>query len=155
MKVSELMTPDVAYSMMNQPLSHAAQLMWQRDCGCVPIVDDERRVVGMLTDRDICMAALSRGAPIANIPVGSIASTNVISVSEEATVEAAEALMQRHQLRRLPVHGRRGELRGIISMNDLARRMQLTTAKPSPLSGDVIAHTLAAISRPHALEATA
>jgi CBS domain-containing protein len=148
MKVSELMTADVVSCKMDHPLACAAQIMWDNDCGCVPIVDEEDHVVAMLTDRDICMAALSRGQPLHDVQVHLAATTAVICISSHATIEAAERLMQKHQLRRLPVVDRDGKLAGILSMTDIARQMERTTARASELSGDAIAHTLAAISAP-------
>jgi len=149
MKVSELMTRDVVSCKMDHPLSCSAKIMWDHDCGCVPIVDDEQRVVGMITDRDICMGALSRGQPLHEIHVGHAATTSVICVPQDASLETAEALMRKHQIRRLPVVDRESKLVGIVSMNDIARHMEATTTRSNALSGDLIAQTLAAIGAPH------
>ena len=74
MKVEDLMTRSVGTCRPTDTLSSAAQLMWERDCGCVPVVSDDgsNRVVGMLTDRDICMAAHFRGASPGALPVGQV-----------------------------------------------------------------------------------
>ena len=61
MKVSQLMTKDVATCRADEPVSRAAQIMWDHDCGCVPVVDDAGHIQGMITDRDICMAAFTQG----------------------------------------------------------------------------------------------
>jgi CBS domain-containing protein len=148
MKVSELMTQAVESCKMNHTLDCAAQIMWTHDCGCVPIVDDDNRIVGMLTDRDICMAALSQGKRLDEIPVERIAARDVVTVSIDTTVESAESLMQGNQVRRLPVVDAAGRLVGLLSMNDIARRVERTTARPHGLSGDLVAETLAAISKP-------
>jgi CBS domain-containing protein len=155
MNVSELMTRAVGACKMNHTLDCAAQIMWDQDCGCVPIVDDDNRVVGMVTDRDICMAALSQGRRLDEIPAERVAARNVVTVSLETSVESAEALMQENQIRRLPVVDGAGKLLGLISMNDIARRVERTTARPHGLSGDWIAQTLAAISKPHTERARA
>ena len=57
MKIKDVMTPNVRTCFMSDSLATAAQLMWDHDCGCVPVLSEDARVVGMLTDRDICMAA--------------------------------------------------------------------------------------------------
>jgi CBS domain-containing protein len=155
MNVSELMTRAVGSCKMNHTLDCAAQIMWDHDCGCVPIVDDDNRVVGMVTDRDICMAALSQGRRLDEIAAERVAARNVVTVSLETSVERAEALMQENQVRRLPVVDGAGKLVGLISMNDIARRVERTTARPHGLSGDWIAQTLAAISKPHTERARA
>ena len=149
MKVSELMTRDVASCKMNHSVDCSARIMWECDCGCVPIVDDEDRVVGMLTDRDICMAALSQGRPLDDIKVRSAATNDVVCAREDASIEEAEALMQKHQIRRIPVIDRNGVLQGILSMNDIARHFQGSRTRTQGLSGDFIAQTLAAICAPH------
>ena len=63
MKVHEIMSTDLATCQSEDTLNCAAQIMWERDCGVVPILDQGSRVIGMLTDRDICMAAYTQGRP--------------------------------------------------------------------------------------------
>ena len=149
MKVTELMTSDVASCKADHTLACSAQIMWDRDCGCVPIVDDDNRVVGIITDRDICMAALSQGRRLDEIPVHATATKTVVCVASDATIEEAEVLMKDRQVRRIPVVDHEGRLQGILSMSDIARRVERTTARPNGLSGDLIAQTLAAICEPH------
>ena len=84
---------------MNQPpiscrgyetLNHAAHLMWEHDCGAIPVVNDRDEVVGIITDRDICMAAYSTGDRLADIPVARIMARRVYSVRPDHSVEDAE-----------------------------------------------------------------
>jgi CBS domain-containing protein len=56
MKVKEIMTPNAKAIWLTESLADAAQLMWENDCGVLPIIKDGRKVIGMITDRDICMA---------------------------------------------------------------------------------------------------
>ena len=63
MKVKELMTADVKCCAEYNTLNTAAQMMWDNDIGCVPLIDNDGRAVGMLTDRDICMSAYIQGVP--------------------------------------------------------------------------------------------
>ncbi len=149
MNVSELMTRDVATCKMDHSLTCSAKIMWDYDCGVVPIVDDDNRVVGMITDRDICMAAFSQGRPLNEIPVHSAATRSVVSVQGDASIETAESLMQRMQVRRIPVVDREGRIQGILSMNDIARRAERTGGRAHGLSGDYVAQSLSAISQPH------
>ena len=71
-QVNELMSA-VAYRCNDSDMANdAAQLMWDHDCGCVPVVDARDRVVGIVTDRDVCMAAYTQGRPLTEIPLSSL-----------------------------------------------------------------------------------
>jgi CBS domain-containing protein len=149
MNVSELMTSAVKACSTNDNLQRAAQIMWENDCGIVPVVDGEGRVVGMVTDRDICMAAYMHGQPLWQIPVSNTMATKVHGVRESDPIDVVETLMRRVQVRRVPVVDGDGRLKGILSMNDLARHAHRSTSrKANGLSGDSIMQTLAAICEP-------
>ena len=79
MKVADLMTPDVRSCTIHDSLNAAARIMWDHDCGCAPVVDAHGKLVGIVTDRDICMAAYTQGAPLEAIPVERVMSPKVIS----------------------------------------------------------------------------
>jgi CBS domain-containing protein len=149
MKVENLMSADVKTCRAEETLSRAAQIMWEKDCGIVPVVTDGARVVGVLTDRDICMAAYTKGKPLSQIPISSVMSTVVYSCKSDDTIAAAEALMQLRQVRRVPVVDGENRLRGILSLNDIAREADRESAKRHPeLKKDEVAQTLAAVCRP-------
>ncbi len=124
MNVGEMMTRQVRTCSPNDSLNTVAQLMWENDCGCIPVVDAEGKAVAMITDRDICMAAYTQGQPLMSMPVSSAASQCVVTVGENESMDAAEGLMQKHQIRRIPVVDATGKPIGIVSMNDLARHAQ-------------------------------
>jgi signal-transduction protein with cAMP-binding, CBS, and nucleotidyltransferase domain len=118
----------------------------------VPVVDGDDRVVGMITDRDICMAAYTQGRPLWQIPVSNAMAKQVHAVRENDLLETAEGLMRNARVRRVPVLDGDGRLRGILSMNDLARHAHRKVGrKTNGLSGDSIVQTLAAICEPHAV----
>ncbi len=153
MNASDLMTRTVKTCSAEDNLQRAAQLMWEADCGALPVVDSAGQLVGIITDRDICMAAYTRGAPLWQIPVSSTMARGVYSVSEDDSVDSVEALMRRAQVRLVPVLDGGGQLKGIVSMNDLARHAHRSGFhKGDGLSGDHVVQTLAAIceSRPAA-----
>jgi CBS domain-containing protein len=112
MNVSTLMSTAAKSCGPNDDLQRAAQIMWESDCGVVPVVDREERVVGMITDRDICMAAYTHGQPLWQIPVSNAMAKEVHGVRENALVEAAEGLMRRLRVRRVPVLDGDGRLKG-------------------------------------------
>jgi CBS domain-containing protein len=128
-------------------LDRAAHLMWENDCGCLPIVDDEGRGVGMITDRDICMAAYTQGRPLAHLCVGTAMAHDLRSCRATDTISEAENIMRAAQVRRLPVVDAEGHVIGLLSFNDIVReaaRERATSSKPEIPAEDV-AETLSAI----------
>jgi CBS domain-containing protein len=150
MTIEPLMSRHVHYCRPDHTLDYAASSMWDHDCGCLPVcVDDgEPRVIGMLTDRDICMAAYTRGVPLGGASVASAMSSEVNSCSPHATLAYVEELMRTHRIRRIPVVDALGRLVGIITLTDLARRAQEKSAVQRTLSGARIARTLANVTAP-------
>jgi len=120
MNVEELMTKPVVTIKALEPLNIAAQKMWDTDCGVLPVVGDGR-LVGILTDRDICMSAWSKGRLLETIRADEAMSKQVFSVKADQEVGFAELLMAEHQIRRLPVVDASAKPVGIISTNDFAR----------------------------------
>ncbi len=146
-RVAEVMTRNPRTCGPGDTLHRAAQIMWETDCGCVPVVDGDGRVHAMITDRDICMAALTQGRHLGEISVSSAASKGVIAAREGDSLEMAEELMKRHQIRRLPVTDAEGRLLGILSMGDLARHAQFGP-RHNGLDAAHISTTLSGICKP-------
>ena len=119
MRVQDIMTANVEACSPESDLAAAATIMWKRDCGSVPVVDGERKVVGMITDRDICMALSTRNKLASEIKVGEVISGNVYACAPDDKVRDALETMQSAQLRRLPVVDAGGVLHGILSVNDV------------------------------------
>jgi len=121
MKIKDVMTPNVRTCFMSDNLATAAQLMWDHDCGCVPVLSEDARVVGMLTDRDICMAAFFQGVPISGIKVSAVMSRQLFDCTSDDDLSAAERIMRDKKVRRLPVLNKEGRLVGLLSLSDVAR----------------------------------
>lgn len=119
MKVQDIMTANVESCGPDSDLAAAAMIMWKRDCGSVPVVDGERKVVGMITDRDICMAVSTRNKLASAIKVGEVISGRVYACAPDDRIGDALETMQSAQLRRLPVVDDDGVLHGILSINDV------------------------------------
>jgi CBS domain-containing protein len=131
-----MMTKDVRTCFATDSINRAAQIMWENDCGCVPVVDDQGNLVGIVTDRDVCMAAYMQGRPLADIAVSTVASTNVATVDENDSLHRAEKVMHDAQVRRLPVLDENKRLVGLLSISDLARRVrELADGIPSHIVG--------------------
>ena len=122
MKVKDVMTTNVRTCFMSDGPATAAQLMWDHDCGCVPVLNEHGRVVGMITDRDICIAAFFQGAPISGIKVSAVMSRQLFDCTSDDDLSAAERMMREKKVRRLPVLNEEGRLVGLLSLSDLARR---------------------------------
>lgn len=146
MKVEALMTWDVHTCRPDDSLSRAAQLMWDHDCGSLPVIDDEGRIVGMITDRDICMAAYTRGNALERIAVRSAMAQRVYTCQTSDTVREAESIMRAHSIRRLPVVDMQERLLGLVSLNDIAREAKrAATNGTRDLALDQVALTLGTI----------
>ena len=119
MKVKELMTPDAKAIWLTESLTDAAKLMWENDCGVLPIIKDGRKVIGMITDRDICMAVAMRDTNPSGVSVEEVMTGQVYAVNPDDDINQALQKMRDHKIRRLPVVNAEGELEGILSMNDV------------------------------------
>jgi CBS domain-containing protein len=151
MKIEQLMTKDVRTCLAEDVLAVPARIMWERDCGCVPVVagDGSGRVVGMLTDRDICMAALMQGGGLGDLRVADAMSTEVRSCKPSSTLREVEQLMCQEQLRRLPVVDEADQLLGLISLADVAANTVGASGAPKKgIPRREIADALVAICRP-------
>ncbi|HEY5243559.1 MAG TPA: CBS domain-containing protein [Polyangiaceae bacterium] len=153
MKVGHVMVRSVLTCELDHPLSCAAKIMWESDCGSVAVVDAEGKVIGMVTDRDICMAAYTRDLPLSQMTVGSACSNGLIAVLASDSVEAAERLMQLHRVRRLPVVDVNDRPIGMLSISDLVRSAG-ADRRNGDLAPDAVIATLAAIGRPHSMAQT-
>jgi CBS domain-containing protein len=150
MQVETVMTSDVWTCGPHDTLEHAAHLMWERDCGVIPVVDRDRRVVGMVTDRDVCMAAYTKGRPLSHVRVDEIMSCRIHAVCIGDSVSHAEHLMREFQVRRLPVVDGSGYLVGLFSLVDLARCVTRAVADDANgPNADSVSQTLAEIGTPH------
>jgi CBS domain-containing protein len=119
MKVQDVMTRNVKSCSPRSSLDQAAALMWDCDCGVVPVVDGEDRVIGMITDRDIAIAAATNDRRTTEIDVGEVMSGNVYACAEEEDIKSALHTMRREKVRRLPVIRNEKKLVGILSINDV------------------------------------
>ena len=151
MRVEQLMSKDVTPCDAEDRLNDVAATLWERDCGGVPVVarSADGRVVAMITDRDICMAAYTTGRPLADLRVYEAMSRSLHSCKPGDTARDAEAIMRRNQVRRLPVVDDAGNLAGILSLADLARAAQSQHGKKQPgISEKEVVQLLEAISAP-------
>lgn len=130
-------------------LARAAQLMWEKDLGCLPVCGAGRKVVAMLTDRDISMAAFVQWKHLAETSVESAMSRALHTCSPDDELTRAEDIMRKYQIRRLPVVDAEGTLVGLLSLGDVARYVwQHSPRQNNGLGQQRLAETLAAICEP-------
>jgi CBS-domain-containing membrane protein len=129
--------------------NEAARIMWERDCGAVPIVDADGRVAGIVTDRDICMAAFFQGAPLSAIRVAEVMSRDLSTCQPHDDLRSAEILMRQRQVHRLPVVDDRGSLVGMLSLSDVAQAIaEAGSSRQSDRDGEEFIRTVSAICQP-------
>lgn len=120
MQVRDIMTTAIWSCPDNASVASAANTMLDHNCGFVPVVSGEGDVVGVLTDRDICMALVRKDVRPSELPVGEISKGSIAMCSPSDEIHVAIQIMEASKVRRLPVvEG--GKLRGIVSMTDVFR----------------------------------
>jgi len=149
MRVEEVMHHPVVTCSVDDNLGTAARLMWEQDCGALPVVDQDGRVNAMITDRDICMAAYTKGLRLEEIPVRSAMSKEQFSCHAADRVTEAERLMREKQVRRLPVVDAEGRPLGILTLNDLAREAGRVPGRRAMAADADLLKTLAGVCGPH------
>jgi CBS domain-containing protein len=123
--VRDVMTPNPASVSEKDTIKRAAEIMKREDAGVVPVVDG-RKIIGIVTDRDIVVRVIAEGRDCASAKVGDAMSKQVRSVKEDAPVNDVLQLMSREQIRRVPVTNNNNELIGIVSIGDIATESKET-----------------------------
>lgn len=125
-------------------LERVAQILWERDCGIVPVVDDADELVGVVTDRDVCMAAYTQGERLAACVVSRSMSKPVHACSADDSLSRVAEIMRAHRVRRVPVVDGSSRLIGVVALADVAR--YLNSLPEEHPSRALLVRTLAAIS---------
>lgn len=120
MKVQDVMTSNVKACRSEVNLAAAAGIMWDNNCGTLPVVDEAGKVVGMITDRDIAIAVATKGRLAAEIAVGEVVSGKVTACALDEDIKSALKKMGQERVRRIPVINREGIIQGILSLDDAA-----------------------------------
>ena len=151
MTVGQLMSRSIRTCRPDDTLNAAAQIMWEEDCGCVPVVqgdgEEPPRLVGIVTDRDVCMAAYTQGKPLASIPVSSVMERDLATCVAADPVTVALNVLRTRRLHRLPVVDHDAELVGLVSLADIARESKHPAEKAAlrAVTAESIGDTVAVI----------
>ncbi len=147
MNVQDIMTSDVQCCGPDTNLAIAAKMMWDSDCGALPVLNINGHVMGVITDRDICMATTTKNKPPSEITVWETTSGKAYTCKPTDDVHTALDIMKRERVRRLPVVDDEGVFQGIIAMNDFLLAAQEAKGKGFPaVSYEDVVHTMKAIS---------
>ncbi|HYS55322.1 MAG TPA: CBS domain-containing protein [Thermoanaerobaculia bacterium] len=117
--IRDVMTPNPASVTEKESVKRAAEIMKREDAGVVPVLDG-RKIVGIVTDRDIVVRVIAEGKDCSNAKVGDAMSKQVRTVKDDTPVDDVLELMSREQIRRVPVCNSSDELVGIVSIGDIA-----------------------------------
>ncbi len=143
MKVGDVMTQSPAFCSPETNLAVAVEILWNRNCGILPIVDSNEKLVGVVTDRDICIALGTRNQSPGEITVQDVASGKVVVGKPEDDLRKALATMAEAKVRRLPIVDAVGKLQGILSIDDTI--LQTGMERNPRISAEDIAKTLKSI----------
>jgi len=151
MNIKEIMSAPAIVCRSSETLNAAAQLMWDCDVGAAPVVSDEGTIVGMITDRDVCMSAYTQGMSLDCIPVHTAMAKVVFSCRPTDSLDTVERMMVDKRIRRVPVVDAQGRPVGMVSLNDIAR---FAASRNKPTFEHEVTHTLAAIGQPRSAAPT-
>ena len=141
MKARDIMSEPAHTCGPTTDLATVAKIMWDHDCGFVPVVDASGAVTGVVTDRDICIAASTRHLLPEHISAAQVMTTPIHVCHSDATINDVLETMKQCRIRRVPVLDANGRLQGVISLNDI---VLASTDKGGPKASAVVA-TMAAI----------
>lgn len=142
MNVREIMTKEPRCCQSDMNIAAATELMWNNDCGVLPVVD-EGRLAGIITDRDICIALGTRNRPATDIAVKDVATYELQTCAPDNDVHTAMAVMRRAKVRRLPVINDEGKIEGIIALNDIVLAAE---RKHGAIGYEEVMNTIEAVS---------
>jgi len=140
MKVRDAMTPDPVCCLTTDSAQKVAGILCKQGVGSIPVVTDHasRKLIGIITDRDLCCSVVANGLNPQSTPIEKFISPNPVTCREDASLDNCEQLMQERQVRRIPIVDGDGRVIGLVSQADLA-------LKDKP---EKVAKTVAEVSRP-------
>lgn len=152
MRVRDIMKRHPRVARLEENLAAAARLMAEVDCGVLPVLDDTEVVVGVITDRDICLALAANNPMPTEATVEQVMSSDVCNCGPDDSVDSALEKMRKRRVRRLPVVDAAGELLGLLSLDEVAlEARELADEEFGRPSYAQIAETLMAINQPQLL----
>lgn len=120
MKIKEVMSTKLICCTPTDSCRHAAEMMRENQIGALPVVQsiDNRRLAGIVTDRDLSMKLIAEGLP-ATTPVSVAMSNKPVTCTEDDSLQECESRMQKHRVRRIPIVDQQGLCVGMIAQADI------------------------------------
>jgi CBS domain-containing protein len=132
MKVRDVMTINVKSCWPETNLAEVARMMWENDCGILPVINGDGKLIGTITDRDIAIAVGTKNRLASEITVGEVMPRGVVVTAlADEDVKSALKTMREAAVRRLPIMDSRGIVRGIVSMSDILLQARPDVKDPS------------------------
>jgi len=148
MKVKDAMKETPQYCQLENNLGSATELMWKANCGFLPVLSTGGKLMGVITDRDICIALGTRNCLAGELRVGEVMSGELHSCAPDDDIHMALQTMREAKIRRLPVMAQDGTLVGVLSMDDILFRAEPRGPGKEPeLSCDEVVRTFRSIAR--------
>jgi CBS domain-containing protein len=156
MKVRHVMTRDPLCCLPSDTAQRAAGLMREAGAGAIPVVESHERpkLVGIVTDRDLCMSVVAEGRAPAATAVAECMTVKVVSCTAADSIQKATELMRENQIRRVTVVDQEGCLQGIVALADVVERGEVKAAETDATLKKV-SEPSAAPSKPRAASAAA
>jgi len=146
MRVVDIMMGTPYFCRPETNLGSATEMMWTGNCGFLPVVGSEGKIVGVITDRDICIALGTRGRPSGEVTAVDVMSKKVYSCAPDDDVRVALSAMRDGRVRRLPVITKEGDLVGVISMDDVLLRAEGSVGQAGAISSEEVVNAFRAIN---------
>ena len=148
MLVNEIMKRPPATCTTNDTVTEAAKIMHEHKCGFVPVVDGRGSVIGVVTDRDVCLVVGDKNRAMTHVSVQDAMSHPVFSCYADDNVKVTLGTMAKRHVRRLPVLDKHGHLQGILSIDDV---VQAPSKRGSPTAEEIVT-ALRGITAPRPIE---
>ena len=131
MKIKDCMKNEVYCLKPENTAYDCAKMMSENHIGCIPVCDNDKNIIGLVTDRDVILRAIACQKDAKNTPISEIMTTNVCYCNYNVEVKEAEDLMCRNQIRRLPIVDDNNKIVGIITLGDLAKNSNVNSHEVS------------------------
>jgi CBS domain-containing protein len=143
--VKIIMTENPTCCTPDTSLREVAKMMVETDCGCIPVIDENAKPIGMITDRDITVRTVAEGKNPLDLTVGKVMTSDVYTVTPETSIEECCRLMEQKQVRRIAVVDSKGTCCGMVAQADVAHYASRKQ------TAEVVQH----VSKSHAISKTA
>jgi CBS domain-containing protein len=127
--IKDLMTPSPQFCTRNESLKEVAEKMAKNNIGSLPVVDENKKVIGMITDRDIALAIARKNNPADQVKVNEIMSPELYSLNQEDDASTALKMMRTKKVGRLPVLDNQQQLKGMVTLNSIVKKVKETGDK--------------------------